>query len=255
VAVELAHFVAEESPCEYLEDQLATLEYRVMVGLDPAELDDLLAHGWRRFGAAVFRPACTACGECVSLRIPVADFHPSRSQRRARNRCAHLSVEIGRPRIDDERLDLYRRWHAARETTRGWDASPMDAEDYQRSFGAVDICAREVVYRDGGRLVGVGICDETSAGLSAVYFFHDPAYARLSLGVNHILTLIEHARRTGKSHVYLGYRVRGCFSMRYKAGFLPHQLLQGRPSPAAKPRWLSVLANSGEDAENDQPGR
>jgi arginyl-tRNA--protein-N-Asp/Glu arginylyltransferase len=55
--------------------------------------------------------------------------------------------------------------------------------------------------------------------------------------VNHILTLIEHTRRSGKAHVYLGYRVLGCFSMRYKASFSPHELLEGRPDPTATPRW------------------
>jgi arginyl-tRNA--protein-N-Asp/Glu arginylyltransferase len=237
VPVELAHFVAEESPCEYLPDQRASLEYRVLVGLQPAELDDLLSRGWRRFGPAVFRPACSSCGECVSLRIDVNAFQLSRSQRRARNRCAHLTVEVGRPRVDEERLALYARWHEAREQVRGWQSSPMDAEDYLRTFGPVDTCAREVLYRDAGRLVGVGICDETAAGWSAVYFFHEPEYGRLSLGVNHILTLIEHTRRSGKAHVYLGYRVLGCFSMRYKASFSPHELLEGRPDPTATPRW------------------
>ncbi len=100
-----------------------------------------------------------------------------------------------------------------------------------------------MLYRDEGRLVGVGICDETESAWSAVYFFHDPAYARFSLGVNHVLTLIARARAEGKRHVYLGYRVLGCFSMRYKAGFLPHQLLQGRPDAREAPQWLTIRAS------------
>jgi arginyl-tRNA--protein-N-Asp/Glu arginylyltransferase len=240
LAIEIARLVSDEYPCDYLPQERASMEYRVMVELLPAELEALLARGWRRFGAMVFRPACAACGECVSLRIPVADFVPSRSQRRARNRCASLTVEVGPPRVDEERLDLHARWHAAREEVRGWDPAPLDGEDYARQFGVGEPCAREVLYRDRGRLVGVGICDETSAGWSAVYFFHDPAYARLSLGVNHILTLIERTRREGKAHVYLGYRVLGCASMRYKAGFLPHQLLQGRPADTEAPAWIAT---------------
>jgi arginine-tRNA-protein transferase len=213
------------------------MEYRVLAGVGPAELDGLLERGWRRFGPAVFRPACRGCGECVSLRIPVDDFHPSRSQRRARNRCAHLTVEMAPPRVDEERLALYERWHAARERTRGWEPSPISAEEYARSFGVGDACAREVVYRDAGKLVGVGICDESAAALSAVYFFHDPGYARLSLGVNHVVALVELARRAGKEYLYLGYRVMGCASMQYKAQFRPHQLLVGRPGKGDPARW------------------
>ena len=237
LALELEHLVTGEYDCDYLPSARATMEYRVLLGLSPAELDQLLAHGWRRFGAMVFRPACQACGECVSLRIPVAGFTPSRSQRRARNRCAHLTVEVGPPRVDDERIALHGRWHAGRERARGWDESVIEMEEYRQQFGMADACAREVLYRDGGKLIGVGICDETADAWSAVYFFHDPDYARLSPGVNHVLTLIERARREGKSFVYLGYRVMGCASMRYKAGFRPHQLLRGRPAPEQRPEW------------------
>jgi arginyl-tRNA--protein-N-Asp/Glu arginylyltransferase len=237
VAIELTHFTSDEYACDYLPGERARMEYRVLAGLEPAELDDLLSRGWRRFGPVVFRPACGACRECVSLRIRVDDFHLSRSQRRARNRCAHLTVQAGRPAIDDERLELYARWHAAREEARGWPEAELDVEEYARQFGAADVCGREVLYRDAGKLVGVGICDETAAAWSAVYFFHDPAYARLSLGVNHVLALIERARSEGKPFVYLGYRVLGCFSMRYKAGFLPHELLVGRPAATEAPHW------------------
>lgn len=237
MAVELKQFQSDEDACDYLPDRRASLEYRVLADLASDELDQLLARGWRRFGPVVFRPACRDCQECVSLRIPVADFRPSRSQRRAHNRCAHLTVEVVSPVVDQDRLDLHARWHAGRERARGWEGAPLDALDYAWQFGVGDPSAREVLYRDAGRLVGVGICHETDTAFSAVYFFHDPAWARLSLGVNHVLTLIELARDTGKTHVYLGYRVLGCPSMRYKAGFRPHELLVGRPQPHQQPDW------------------
>jgi leucyl-tRNA---protein transferase len=249
VPLELAHFVSEEQACEYLPRQRAVMEYRVLLGLEPEGLDRLLERGWRRFGPAVFRPACQGCGECISLRICADRFRISRSQRRARNRCATLQVEVGPPQVDDERLELYARWHAGREQARGWGSAPLDTEDYARSFGAVDGCAREVLYRDAGKLVGVGICDETARAWSAVYFFHDPEYARLSLGVNHVLTLIERARQDGKPYVYLGYRVWGCPSMRYKAGFLPHELLEGRPGAEQTARWQPVEQGPQPDEE------
>jgi len=237
VAVELHHFLAEEDDCDYLPKERATLEYRVLADLKPDELERLLERGWRRFGPVVFRPACRGCHECVSLRIPVADFRPSRSQRRAQNRCAHLAVDIGPPRVDEERLALHARWHAAREQARGWEESPLDAVDYAWQFGVGDACAREVTYREDGKLVGLGICDDTGTAYSAVYFFHDPERARLSLGVNHVVTLVERAKAEGKSFVYLGYRVMGCASMRYKAGFRPHQLLVGRPGLGQSTEW------------------
>ena len=82
----------------------------------------------------------------------------------------------------------------------------------------------------------------TPAAWSAVYFFYDPAYAHLSLGVANILRQIEIARARGIPHVYLGYRILPCPSMRYKAGFHPHELLVGRPAAHEAPRWVRAPA-------------
>src|SRR4051812_40068796 len=162
-----------------------------MVDVTPDELEVMLERGWRRFGAAYFRPACTPCGACVSLRLPVAAFAPSRSQRRAANKCASLRVEVGPVRVDRERLALYAAWHEGREQARQWEAMPIDRKTYLRDFGFPHPCAREVAYFDdhapgGPRLVGVGLCDETPSAWSAAYFYYDPAYADRSPGVSHV---------------------------------------------------------------------
>ena len=70
------------------------MEYRVMTNVTPDELEWMLTRGWRRFGHLYFRPACPACSECVSLRIPVATFAPTKSQRRAWKRCAQRTPRI-----------------------------------------------------------------------------------------------------------------------------------------------------------------
>jgi len=226
--------------CIYLPEMQASLEIRLLVDVSPAELESMLERGWRRFGPMYFRPACASCGECVTLRIPAATFHPSKSQRRARKNAAGLVRHVGRPVIDDERLALYARWHAQREQTRGWEESPLDAERYAFDFAFEHPCVREVTFRDpeaGDRLVGLGIVDDTGVALSAVYFFWDPEHAPSSLGTAHIVMLVEEARARGLSHVYLGYRVEGCASLQYKGRFGPHELLEGRPPPHVPPVW------------------
>jgi arginyl-tRNA--protein-N-Asp/Glu arginylyltransferase len=241
----LHQFVEPARPCSYLGEPLASLEYRVMVDVGPTELDGLLQRGWRRFGPAYFRPRCSPCAECVSLRLPVAEFAPSRGQRRVLRGGAQLRMEVGPVRIDEQRLDLYARWHATREQVRGWEPSPLDHEEYASQFGFPHPCAREIAYYDDSpavgttapRLVGLGLCDETARAWSAIYFFHDPEYARYSPGVLHVLSLIRLTRDQGKDHLYLGFRINGCASMRYKALFRPHELLQGRPGPDEEPRW------------------
>lgn len=240
----LQQFTESPRRCAYLPDRLASVEYKVMVGVGPEGLEGLLEHGWRRFGPVYFRPACSPCGECVSLRIPVDAFVPSRSQRRAERSGAALRTEIGPVRVDRERLTLYAAWHAGRERERSWEPSPIDAETYAQQFAFAHPCARELAYYDdhptsgdGPRLVGVGLCDETPRAWSAIYFFYDPAYARWSPGVLHVMRLLRAARLEGKAHVYLGFRVNDCASMRYKGLFRPHELLRGRPGLNAIPVW------------------
>jgi len=242
VAVLLKRFVEKPRACSYLRAETASLEYKVLVGVEAAEWEAMLERGWRRFGAGYFRPACVPCGECVSLRVPVETFAPSRSQRRARQKCESLRCEVGPVRLDDARLALYAAWHAGREQARSWEASPVDEDDYASQFGFPHPCAREVAYYDdaapgGPRLVGVGLCDETPHAWSAIYFFYDPAYAERSPGVFHVLNLVQMAREEGKAHVYLGFRISDCASMSYKASFRPHELLQGRPGPDEAPGW------------------
>ena len=245
MATVLGHSIEPPGPCSYLPDQRSSLEQVVMTDATPEEYERMLVRGWRRFGPVYFRPACQACGECVSLRIDTATFQPNRSQRRARAASAHLRVEVGPPQVDEERLALYHRWHAEREQSREWNSSPLGPREYFLQFAFPHPSARELAWYDdtaegGPRLVGLGICDETPRAWSAVYFFFDPAYARLSPGSANVVFQVEYARARGIPHVYLGYRVQGCASLRYKGTFRPHELLEGRPGVGELPRWRPV---------------
>ncbi len=236
------HYVEDPRACDYLPAERAALEYRVMREVGAEELEGLLVRGWRRLGPFYFRPACAGCLECVSLRIPVASFAPTASQKRAAARARRFEMRLGTPRIDDERLELYARWHAAREERRGWPASELRADEYWLQFAYPHPAVRELSVWDRGRLVALGLCDVTPRAWSAIYFFYDPAIARLSPGVANVMACVALARQRGIPHVYLGYRVLGCPSMRYKATFRPHELLVGRPGPDEEPRWISPPA-------------
>jgi len=236
----LERLVEKPHPCAYLPREHASLEVRVMLDVTPVEMDALLERAWRRFGPAYFRPACSACGECVSLRVVTDAFLASKSQRRAARACAHLRRVVGRPAVDVARLALYAKWHADRERSRGWESNVQTRERYSVEFAFPHPCAQEAAFYDdsqGGRLVGVGLYDRTPRALSAAFFFYDPEYARFSLGTANVLALIDEARASGLPYVYLGYRVAGCASLRYKASFRPHELLTGRPEMQERPIW------------------
>jgi arginine-tRNA-protein transferase len=233
----LERVVEKPHVCTYLPSRQASLEVQVLLDVTAAELEAMLERGWRRFGPMYFRPACTACGECISLRLPVASFSPNKSQRRAARACASLRRVVSTPIVDSARLDLYARWHGMREDVRGWEPNPQTRERYAVEFAFAHPAAREAAFYDDARLVGVGLFDETPHALSAAFFFYDPDYAHHSLGTANVLSLLDDARATGREHVYLGYRVEGCASLAYKASFRPHELLEGRPSMRERPAW------------------
>ena len=239
----LDNFVGKPRDCSYLPGRDASLEYRVMVDVEAEEWEQLLLRGWRRFGVAYFRPRCGPCSECVPLRIPTSSFTPSRSQRRVLRKGRRFRAEMHYPIIDHARLDLYRAWHDKQGGARGWSAEPMTAERYFHEFALPHVSAREVAYYDeleDDRLAAVALVDETPNALSAVYTYHHPDYASLSLGTLSILRQIDMARQMGKAWLFLGYRILGCVSSEYKRRFYPHELLEGWPEEQDSPVWTRV---------------
>jgi leucyl-tRNA---protein transferase len=234
---QLKHLIEPPRVCSYLPEQTASLEYRLMMDVSPLEYEVMLVRGWRRFGPIYFRPACVGCGECLSLRIPLARFSPTESQRRALRRSRRFEIRLGRPQVDEERLALYAAWHADREADRHWSPAPLDADDYFQQFAFPHPAAHEISFRDDGQLVALGLVDVTPQAWSLVYFFYHPRIARLSPGVANVMLGATLAKERGIPHVYLGYSVAGCASMAYKSGFRPHELLEGRPGPRETPCW------------------
>lgn len=231
----LHHEVEPPRPCPYLSGREAQLENFVLDHVSDDDLERLLAAGIRHFGPVFFRPRCGPCTECVSVRIDVDTFEPTKSQRRAWKACRDLRVLVGPPKVDDVRLSLYRKWHAARESSRGWEAAELDEASYGFSFAHPHPLARELTYWDGDRLVGVALSDETSQSLSAIYCFHDPDEQKRGIGTFNVLTHVAYARERGKKHVYLGYWVSGCPSLEYKTKFVPHERLRAGESRWQKP--------------------
>jgi arginine-tRNA-protein transferase len=231
-------FVSVEPACAYLPDQIARTEIYELEGLTSREYGSLLERGWRRFGNRFFRPRCPGCSACTPLRVPVATFRPGRDQRRAARRCGDVSIAIGRPVADRERLDGYNRWQQSRQARRAWAPAQLDLDQYEASYCFPHPWAREMTYRIDGKLAAVGLVDETPSALSSVFFYFDPDFEKRSLGTFGALAEIAAATRFGIPYLYLGYWVAGCPSLAYKANFNPHEIMPRFPETGEPPIWV-----------------
>lgn len=218
----------ELQPCPYLEHRVSRLPLRIPArGLERSELEVRLARGDRRQGLFLYRPACPGCVACEPIRLELARFAPNRSQRRTLKRGDRLlTVELGEPQADLERVTLYNRHKALRGLSAG--QGEVDVRSY-REFLAMSCCdTLEIRYRLGDTLIGIAIADRSSDALSAVYCYYDPDHERLGLGTYSILKQLELCRMWGLRYLYLGLYIEESLHMRYKARFLPHQrLLEG----------------------------
>ena len=215
--------------CPYLPGQVARMPlYRQLRVLDPDAADQRFANAERRVGRALYRTSCPTCKACEGIRVPVAEFTPTKSQRRTAARWDKVDwrVDIGAPHVTAETLDLFNR-HKRSRGLADEDDLPMTASSYQAWL--VDTCVEtvEMRYFIGDSLVGVGIVDLGRTAVSSVYFFFDtsPEVSRLSPGVFSVLQEIELCRRTGREHLYLGLYVRDCDQLNYKAGYQPSERL------------------------------
>ena len=231
----------EEETCPYLADQRSTMRYRFIRHCSIETYEQLLVRGWRRFGTVFFRPNCLSCWECRSLRVDVEQFRPNRSMRRTLNRNQDLKVIERRPTISDDHIDLYNRFHNDMAGRRDWPNRQSTPIDYYLTFvdGFGDF-GHELLFVDGGRLIGVALVDVLPNAVSAVYCYYDPEERRRALGVYSVLKQIELARQRGAEHLYLGYWVAGNQSMRYKANYRPHEILEGRPALDRSACWNLV---------------
>jgi arginine-tRNA-protein transferase len=217
-------YLSPEHPCHYLEGRRA----RIVVLDDEAPLEKRMfsyfsARGFRRSGSYLYRPACSGCQACQSLRIPVDDFRPNRSQRRTLKRNADLSIRTLAPRFNDEHYELFRRYIESRHRDGGMEDTSRDAYMSFLDGGWTDTLFYE--FRAGRRLLAVAVADRLADGLSAVYTFFDPEEAGRGLGNYAILTEIDAARRGGLPWLYLGYWVGDSEKMHYKNRFRPHEIL------------------------------
>lgn len=211
-------YVTAPQPCPYLEGRMERKLFTALQGDSATKLNDSLSkQGFRRSQNVLYRPSCAECTACMSARIDVSKFDPSRSQRRVSKRASHLSRRATSPWATEDQYALFREYLDGRHATGGM--ADMDMFEFAAMVEETPIRSRLIEYSEGENLSAVCLTDILDDGLSMVYSFFDPALDKLSLGTYVILDHIDIARELGLPYVYLGYWVPGSAKMGYKAKF------------------------------------
>lgn len=216
----LAFYASEPHQCNYLPDKQA-----LTVFADPNAIMNtsiysrIIDYGFRRSGEYVYIPRCPGCDACISVRIPVNEFKPDRSQRRIIRKNSDLTILRHPPVFNEKHYQLYRTYIQSRHHGGGMDnPTPKDYVKFLTSSWSNTVFYE---FNLSGRLLAVSVVDHLHNGLSAVYTHFDPAEEKRSLGSYAILWLIKETRLLGLNWLYLGYYIANCQKMLYKSRYRP----------------------------------
>ncbi|EAI2977470.1 arginyltransferase [Campylobacter jejuni] len=224
-------FCTLEDECPYLKDRRSRIEYKYIENCSKEVNSELIRRGWRRFGRYFSRPICKDCKECLSLRILVDEYQFSRSERRVINKNTNTKIILRKPLLSNEHLFLYDKYHRFMEEKKSWKRYDLNFRQYYNLYvdGFMNF-GYELAFYVEDKLVCVDFIDRLEDGISSIYCFYDPEFSYLSLGKFSLLSEIEIAKKEKLKYIYLGYFVKKCQSLSYKADYTPNEILKGTSS-------------------------
>ncbi|MGB0238925.1 MAG: arginyltransferase [Cycloclasticus sp.] len=217
-------YISSPQPCDYIKgNESQNIFISPEIKITPDIYQYLLTIGFRRSGSHAYRPHCATCRSCISCRIDVREFKPSKSQRRVLAKNSPVTFTSVPSKFIEEHYDLYLRYQAFKHPKGSMGRfRKLEYEEFLcQSFG------HTLMYetRLDGKLLAVSVTDVFYDALSAVYTFFDPDYSARSLGTLSILQQIKAAKNRGKKHLYLGYFIQNSEKMAYKKNFMPIEML------------------------------
>ncbi len=194
-------------------------EYSHETHLTPSQMDWAWSRGWRHFGTYFFRynVSVSASGllHVIPIRVRLANFLPSKSQRRILKRNADLEIKVRETMLDQQKHDLFNS-----HKTRFTDNVPDSLYTFLDSDAAHTPCTNhELCFYYQDELIGVSFLDIGESATSSVYAMFEPRVGKRSLGILMILKSIEYSIQLGKTVYYPGYAHREPSYYDYKKNF------------------------------------
>ena len=224
--------------CSYLAEHKQTTHYKVIDNCSAQQCQELIERGYRRFGKMYFRPICEGCNECQSIKIDVENYTFSKSAKRVLKKAHDIRTFIQKPTLTQEHLALFEKYHLYMHEKKEWAYEKTTPNHYYSSFvTGHESFGYEVLYFYENELIGVDLIDILEDGISSIYFYYDPDFKEYSLGRLSLYNQIQYAKKTNKRWIYLGYYVKDCPSLSYKAQYKPFLTLEGRPTETEPFIW------------------
>jgi arginine-tRNA-protein transferase len=194
-----------------------------------AEEDAILVEcGFRITSAELMLPTCPLCSACVTVRIPVATFSQSRTQRRNRRTNADLVTSFERLEPDfkpnAELLSLFNRYLEARHPSSSMhrlERKHLAALLGGNGTGEQWILTVRTKPENGGKLLGFSHVHVRGRTMAGIYQAFEPNEPKRGIGTFLILELLDAAKTMNVTHLYPGDAVVGLSEMAYKFSFRP----------------------------------
>ena len=198
-------------------------ENRILSGVTPEGMDELWSAGWRHFGSDFFRASLMSDGVClkrqIPLRIRVASFRQSRSQRRTGRKNADLKTVFGEANPGSSEQNLFNL-----HKIRFGENVPESLSDFLGAAPNEYPCSyQQLSVYLGPQLIAVSFMALGHRASSSIYAAFNPEFSCRRLGVYTMLAELEFAKAHNMTFHYIGYGTIEPSCYDYKKQFRPFE--------------------------------